>query len=93
MLLRRLDFEKNKCKDIAGTAQQASIHTVSSVCCVFSPDVLCRRSGVYCWLETINITDEISFFLDLGLLQHLTKITLVNTEEQSHVRLLLSSLT
>ncbi|CAA2972808.1 midasin isoform X1 [Olea europaea subsp. europaea] len=92
MLLRRLDFEKNKCKDIAGTAQQAYIHTVSSVCCVFSPDVLCRRSGVYCWLETINITDEISFFLDLGLLQHLTKITLVNTEEQSHVLSTLSGL-
>ncbi|KAL2462441.1 ATPase [Forsythia ovata] len=92
MLLRRLEFEKQKLKDVVETTKQASSPTFSSVCCVFSPDILCRRYGVDCWLETLPITDEISFFLDLGLLQHLTKTTLVNTEEQHHVLSNLSDL-
>ncbi|KAI3455601.1 hypothetical protein Pfo_012264 [Paulownia fortunei] len=74
LLLGRLDFEKQKLVAKLATTKLASWRALCSACCVFTPDVLCRRSGFECWLKTQPIVDETSLCLDLELLQHLTKI-------------------
>ncbi|KAK6125035.1 hypothetical protein DH2020_041213 [Rehmannia glutinosa] len=92
LLLERLDFEKQKLVVKLTTTKLAPWSALCSACCVFSPDVLCRRSGLECWLKTQPIVDETSLCLDLELLQHLTKITVVDIKEQHQALLELSGL-
>lgn len=85
MLLGRLDFEKQKLKMTAETAKHESGPAPCSACCLLTSDALCRKSGFECWLKTQPLVDETTFFLDLELLQHLTEITVLDTEEQHNV--------
>ncbi|KAL8480046.1 hypothetical protein ACS0TY_026830 [Phlomoides rotata] len=84
MLVERLDFEKQKLE----TTRLAP--ALCSTCCVSTPDILCRRSGLESWLKSQPIVDETSLCLDLELLQQLTKITMVDIDEQHKALLQLS---
>lgn len=86
MLLGRLDYEKQKLVEKFATTKFASFLEHGSTCCVFTPDVLCRRSGLECWLTTQPIVNETSLSLDLGLLHYLTEVSGADIEEQHHVR-------
>lgn len=83
MLLERLDFEKQKFNVKLGTDKL--VPALRSACCIFTPDILHRRSGLDCWIKTQPIVDETSISLDLELLQHLTKSAAADIEEQNHV--------
>ncbi|CAK9179916.1 unnamed protein product [Ilex paraguariensis] len=82
MLVRRLEHEKSTLQVNRETTEKASfLAELSASCCLFSADVLCQRSGFDSWLVTLPLIDETSFFRDMGLLQELSKIVLVDTEE------------
>nr|AMP82937.1 acidic leucine-rich nuclear phosphoprotein 32-related protein 1 [Catalpa bungei] len=91
MLLGRLNYEKQKFV-VKATTKFASWPALHSTCCVFTPDVLCKRSGFECWLKTQPIVDETSLCFDLELVQHLTKLAVIDIEEQHQALLQLSSL-
>ncbi|KAL3824480.1 hypothetical protein ACJIZ3_020509 [Penstemon smallii] len=78
-LLKKLEEEKQQLEEKLGTRP-----AIISACCVFTPDILCRKSGFELWLKTQPIIDETSLFLDLELLQHLTKIAVVDIKEQHY---------
>ncbi|KAK4479548.1 hypothetical protein RD792_015065 [Penstemon davidsonii] len=78
-LLKKLEEEKQQLEEKLGTRP-----AIISACCVFAPDILCRKSGFELWLKTQPIIDETSLFLDLELLQHLTKIAVVDIKEQHY---------
>ncbi|XP_073126022.1 midasin isoform X2 [Henckelia pumila] len=82
VLLGRLNFEKRKLKVRAETTKHESGPAHCSACCLLTSDALCRKSGFECWLETQPLVDETSFFLDFELLQHLTKIVVLDIEDQ-----------
>ncbi|XP_073015322.1 midasin-like isoform X1 [Primulina eburnea] len=82
VLLGRMDFEKQKLKVRAETTKHQSGPAHCSACCRLTSDALCRKSGFECWLKTQPLVDESTFFLDLELLQHLSEIAVVDTEEQ-----------
>ncbi|CAA0814598.1 Unknown protein, partial [Striga hermonthica] len=92
LLLRKSDYEKQKLVLKLSTTIDAPRPALCSACCVFSPDVICRRSGLECWLKAQPVLDETSLCLDLELLQHLTKIAVVDSKEQHNALLGLSSL-
>ncbi|XP_059279886.1 midasin isoform X2 [Lycium ferocissimum] len=82
MLSRRFDFEKEKLEENLRSIKQAPRTSILPACCVFLPDMLCRRSSFDCWLETLPIVDDASFFLDTSLLQQLSIIALADGQEQ-----------
>ncbi|CAL5398093.1 unnamed protein product [Camellia sinensis] len=81
MLLRRFEHEKQKLQAVIQTTKHSFPLTNSAACCIFSTDVLCRRSGFDSWQGTIPIIDNTSVFLDMELLQELSQIVLVDAEE------------
>lgn len=83
--MKRLDSEKQKLVVKSESSELTSLPGLGAACCVFTPDILCRRSGVENWFKTQPMVDETSLCLDLKLLQHLTGIAVVDTEEQHHV--------
>nr|XP_009757416.1 PREDICTED: midasin [Nicotiana sylvestris] len=82
MLSRRFDFEKEKLEENLRNIKQAPRTSILPACCVFLPDMLCERSSFGCWLETLPIVDNASFFHDTRLLQQLSTIALADEEEQ-----------
>lgn len=86
MLSRRFDFEKEKLEENLRNIKQAPRTSILPACCVFLPDMLCERSSFGCWLETLPIVDNASFFHDTRLLQQLSTIALADEEEQYQVR-------
>ncbi|KAH6793247.1 hypothetical protein C2S52_003724 [Perilla frutescens var. hirtella] len=90
MLLERLESEKQKFDVKLVTTEL--VPALCSACCVFTPAILQRRSGLDCWIKTQPIVDETSLCLDLELLLHLSKGAAVDVEEQYRVMLELSGL-
>lgn len=82
MLSRRFDFEKEKVEENIRSINQAPRTSILPACCVFLPDMFCQRSSFDCWLETLPIADDASFFLDTRLLQNLSTFALTVEEEQ-----------
>ncbi|KAK4348719.1 hypothetical protein RND71_031474 [Anisodus tanguticus] len=82
MLSKRFDFEKEKLEESLRSIKQAPRTSILPACCAFSPDMLCQRSSFDCWLETLPIVDDASFFLDTRLLQQLSTIALADKQEQ-----------
>ncbi|GFY97181.1 midasin-like protein [Actinidia rufa] len=89
MLLRRFEHEKKKLEAVSVNPKSTSPVADLAACCIFSPDMLSRRSGFDSWQDTVPIIDNTSFFLDMELLQELSRIVLVDSEE---LRLVLSNL-
>lgn len=83
MLVERLDFERQKL--IVKLESSRLAPALCTTCCVCTPDILCRRPGIESWIKTQPIVDETSLCLDLELLQQLTKITVVDIDEQHNV--------
>ncbi|KAL6547365.1 hypothetical protein OROMI_023086 [Orobanche minor] len=83
VLVRRMNFEKQKLE----TTQLASWSELNSSCCVFNPNTLSKEPGFEFWLKTQPINDETSLFLDLELLQHLTRTVAIDREEQHYALL------
>ncbi|KAL6993116.1 hypothetical protein U1Q18_011234 [Sarracenia purpurea var. burkii] len=81
MLLGRFEHEKKKLEGVLVTTKHAFPFSNLAACCVFSPDMLCRRAGFESWQDTLPISDNTSFFLDMELLQELSQIVLVDAEE------------
>ncbi|KAA8540262.1 hypothetical protein F0562_024175 [Nyssa sinensis] len=90
MLLRRFEYEKQKLEVSMGTTRHPSSVENLAVCCVFSSDILCRGSGYDSWQDTLSIIDSTSLFLDMELLQELSKILLLDAEELHLLCLLIS---
>lgn len=86
MLLRKVEYEKSKLEMNTRTIEAASSMTDVSACCIFSPDILCKRSGFDSWLDTLPVVDHTSFFLDMGLLQNLARIVTADEEKLQPVR-------
>lgn len=84
MLSRRIDFEKKKLEENPSSLREEVLLSNSSVCCVFTPNLLSLKSGISCWLETLPLADDISFILDTRLLQHFSNL------DQLHVRFFFS---
>ncbi|XP_049392138.1 midasin isoform X1 [Solanum stenotomum] len=82
MLSRRFGFEKEKLEENFRSINQAPRTSILPACCVFLPDMFCQSSSFDCWLETLPIADDASFFLDTRLLQNLSTFTLTDGEEQ-----------
>lgn len=82
MLWRKFEYEKHKLQAKMGTTGQASLLPDLSACCVFSPDILCTWSGFDSWLATLPLVDETSFLLDMGILQELSKIVVIEKDVQ-----------
>ena len=57
-----------------------------SNCCVLKTDILCRPSGLSCWLDTLPLNDHTSFGLDMRLLQELSNIVILDGRELESVR-------
>ncbi|XP_052182550.1 midasin isoform X2 [Diospyros lotus] len=80
MLSERFEYEKQKLEAVIRNTK----HAVSSInftsCCVFSPDILHRRSAFDSWQGILPIIDNRSFLLDLELLQELLPIVLADME-------------
>ncbi|KAL8046294.1 hypothetical protein ABFX02_08G168300 [Erythranthe guttata] len=87
LLLGRLNSDKQMLVVKSASSKLASWPSLCAECCVFTPDVLYRRSGIKCWLKTQPVVDETSLCLDLELLQHLTKIVVVDSEKKHHALL------
>ncbi|KAM7483877.1 hypothetical protein LguiB_008460 [Lonicera macranthoides] len=81
MLLRKVEYEKSKLEMNTSTIEAASSMADVSACCIFSPDILCKRSGFDSWLDTLPVVDHTSFFLDMGLLQNLARIVTADEEK------------
>ncbi|XAR49907.1 hypothetical protein NMG60_11004090 [Bertholletia excelsa] len=80
MLLRRFEHEKEKMQTVMGaTASAFPLENLAS-CCVFSPSILCGRTGFDSWQDTLPIVDNTSIFFDMELLQELSQIVLVDSE-------------
>lgn len=82
MLWRKFEYEKHKLQARIGTAGQPFLLTNLSACCVFSPDILCTRSGFDSWVATLPLVDETSFVLDMGILQQLSEIVVLKNEAE-----------
>ncbi|XP_043707635.1 midasin [Telopea speciosissima] len=82
MLLGRVEHEKQKLVPVLISDVHASAMEISSVCCSFCPEILCTKSGFNGWQEILPIIDRMSFFLDLELLEELSKIVVVDANEQ-----------
>ncbi|KAI3766421.1 hypothetical protein L2E82_16478 [Cichorium intybus] len=84
VLLSKFHHEKEKMEKNAGANEQASFFGALSSCCTMNPDMLCLPSGFNCWLDTLPLSDNNSFGLDMRLLQELSNIiTLDETELES----------
>ncbi|XP_051115352.1 midasin [Andrographis paniculata] len=92
ILLGRLDYEKKRLAEKLTTMNLGSFQEMCSVCCKFTPDVLLRSSGFECWLKTQPVVDETSLSIDLEVLQHLMRISVVGMEEQHRAFLKLSDI-
>lgn len=90
MLFQRFELERQKLEVNMRAPLQISLLQDSSICCTFSPDLLCSNSGAYCWIYQLPMLDDTSFFLDMVLLNKLSKVVLVDIKEKYH---LLSDLT
>ncbi|KAK3037952.1 hypothetical protein RJ639_030657 [Escallonia herrerae] len=80
-LLRKYEYEKAKLEASFGATQQELLLADISACCVFSPHMLCQKPGFEIWVDTLPIVDETSFFLDMRILQELSKIYVLEDEE------------
>ncbi|KAK9282633.1 hypothetical protein L1049_010852 [Liquidambar formosana] len=78
MLLGRFEHEQHKLEANLGSNEHTFSLANSVVCCVLCPEVLCWKSGFDSWQDTLPIIDNISFFLDMELLQELSKIVWVD---------------
>ncbi|KAF7135896.1 hypothetical protein RHSIM_Rhsim08G0236800 [Rhododendron simsii] len=81
MLLTRFDFEKKILEDAVMSTKHAHPVANLAACCCFPPYLLCGRSGLDSWLDTLPIIDNTSFDLDMELLLELSRIVLVEAEE------------
>ncbi|KAI8544654.1 hypothetical protein RHMOL_Rhmol08G0312700 [Rhododendron molle] len=81
MLLTRFDCEKKILEDAVVSTKHAHPVANLAACCCFPPYLLCRRSGLDSWQDTLPIIDNTSFDLDMELLQELSRIVLVEAEE------------
>ncbi|KAF8388344.1 hypothetical protein HHK36_027010 [Tetracentron sinense] len=81
MLLGRFEYEKHKLETFLESNDHASSIENLAACCAFCPEMLSRKSGFDSWQEILPIIDSTSFFLDMELLQELSKFILVGTKE------------
>nr|XP_017246046.1 PREDICTED: midasin isoform X2 [Daucus carota subsp. sativus] len=79
MLLKRFEDDKNKLQAKTDSALQALNPDLSI--CVFSPNVLCSKSGLDNWLATLPFADETSLLLDMWLLEELSKIVVLKEDD------------
>lgn len=86
MLLERFEHEKHKLEAKCGIEENSFLLENPVACCVFCPEVLCRKAGFDSWQETHSIIDSTSFFLDMELLQELSLVVLVDAKELQLVR-------
>ncbi|KAI3759776.1 hypothetical protein L6452_07827 [Arctium lappa] len=81
ILLSKFHYEKDNLERTTGTDEQASLFGAVSNCCMLNTDMLCRPSGLSCWLDTLPINDYTSFGLDMRLLQELSNIIIHDGKE------------
>ncbi|GAB2269171.1 hypothetical protein Dimus_004101 [Dionaea muscipula] len=81
MLLRRFEHEKQKLE--ANTDSEGNLVPLaySASCCIFLPELKCIPSCFAGWMETALIVDQTSLFLDLLLLQELSKVICTDAAE------------
>ncbi|XP_059643593.1 midasin [Cornus florida] len=84
MLLKRFEHEKNKLQATIGATRCVYSMADFTTCCVFSSDIRDRWLGFDSWQDTLPITDSNSSFLDMELLQELSKIVFLDAEELHH---------
>lgn len=89
MLLTRFDCEKKILEDaVVSTKHEHPVANLAACCC-FPPYLLCRKSGLDSWQDSLPIIDTTSFDWDMELLQELSQIVLVEAEELQLVRSLI----
>ena len=86
MLSKRFEHEKQKLEANLGVSEHSSSEANSAACCIFCPEILCRKSGFDSWQDTLPLDDSTSFFLDMELLQELSSILLVDPKGLQLVR-------
>ncbi|KAJ4957407.1 hypothetical protein NE237_024518 [Protea cynaroides] len=82
MLLGRFEHEKQKLVAVLISDEHASAAEIPSACCTCCPEILWRKSGFNSWQEILPIINRMSFFLDLELLEELSKIVVAAANEQ-----------
>lgn len=87
MLLGRCQHEETKLREKVGTMDKSSPVYNLDTCCIFSPEIMCLKSGFHFRVETVPINDIVSFSLDMELLQELSKIVLLDDQDLQHVSL------
>lgn len=84
MLLGRCQHEETKLREKVGTMDKSSPVYNLDTCCIFSPEIMCLKSGFHFRVETVPINDIVSFSLDMELLQELSKIVLLDDQDLQH---------
>lgn len=85
MLVKRFEYEKCKLGEQLGP-EHSTLDSSLTSCCVFEPEIFCRKPGFDSWLDTLPINDSSSWFLDIKLLQELLQIPMVDHKEMRLVR-------
>ncbi|KAL4625562.1 hypothetical protein ACB092_05G035400 [Castanea dentata] len=78
MLSERFKQEKHKLEANLGFSEHQSSEANSAACCIFCPEILCRKSGFDSWQDTLPLIDRTSLFLDIVLLQKLSSFLLLD---------------
>ncbi|KAJ9568543.1 hypothetical protein OSB04_004509 [Centaurea solstitialis] len=81
ILQSKFHNEKDNLEKTIGVDEQASLFGAVSNCCVLKTDILCRPSGLSCWLDTLPLNDHTSIGLDMRLLQELSNIVILDGRE------------
>ena len=78
MLSERFKQEKHKLEANLGFSEHLSSEANSAACCIFCPEILCRKSRFDSWQDTLPLIDRTSLFLDIMLLQKLSSFLLLD---------------
>ncbi|GAB4842595.1 hypothetical protein Ancab_012571 [Ancistrocladus abbreviatus] len=81
MLLRRFEHEKEKLEANVDSEANKDAMAYSTSCCILFPEIICTPSGFGSWLGTVAMVDQTSLFLDLSLLQELSRIAMAGGSE------------
>ena len=75
-------FECEKSKFEANNASQTNgYRLVKSACCKVTAEVMCQRSVFESWMEILHVVDDTSLWLDLFLLEDISKIILADAKD------------
>ncbi|WCJ27054.1 Midasin [Euphorbia peplus] len=77
MLLERFRHEKHKLEKKL-LLDEAILEGDSVTCCSFCPEILCLKPVFGSWQDALPIIDSTSYLLDMGVLEKLSKIVLVD---------------